>query len=121
MIPICRPDNPADLALAESLLTAEGIPYFVHNRYFGGLFPYVQIRLLNNITVMTSEADALRAREALADLLQASEPESPQAAPLRPHISAGHKWRMVFEVCFFGRFVPPQRRWRRDETDEAAG
>jgi hypothetical protein len=118
MLAVCCPDNPADLALAESLLAAEGISYFVHNRHFSGLFPGVQIRLYNVSTVMVPEADLLRSREVLADLLMAIEPESPQAAVSRPRISMGHKFRMVLEFLFFGRFVPPQRRWKNDETSD---
>ena len=76
MTPIYRPENPADLALAESILLAEGIPYFVHNRHFGGLYPGVSIGLFNVVTVMVPEAELLRAHEALAELLTTEEQES---------------------------------------------
>ncbi|MDR0770521.1 MAG: DUF2007 domain-containing protein [Burkholderiales bacterium] len=114
MIPIHRPDHPVDLALAESLLIAEGIPYFVHNKHFGGLYPGVQIELLNARTVMVPEAEALRAREVLADLLTA-EPEPPPTSP-RPRFSLGQIFRMLFEAVAFGWFFPAKRRRKDDDT-----
>ncbi|MDR0251038.1 MAG: DUF2007 domain-containing protein [Burkholderiales bacterium] len=111
MIPIYRPDNPVDLALAESLLMTEDIPYFVHNKHFGGLYPGVQIELLNARTVMVPEEDVFRAREVLADLLTV-EQEPPPPSP-RPRLSLGQIFRMLFEVVVFGWFFPAKRR-RRD-------
>ncbi|MCL2297054.1 MAG: DUF2007 domain-containing protein [Proteobacteria bacterium] len=114
MIPIYRPDNPVDLALAESLLTAEDIPYFVHNKHLGGLFPGVQIELLNARTVMVPETEASRAREVLADLMTV-EQEPPPTSP-RPRLSLGQIFRMLFEVVVFGWFFPAKRR-RKDNDD----
>jgi hypothetical protein len=44
MLPIHRPENPADPALTESLFAARDIP--VHNPFFGGLCPDVTYRLI---------------------------------------------------------------------------
>jgi hypothetical protein len=70
MTPIYHPDNPVDLALAESLLNACDIPYFVHNRHFGSLYPGVQIDLLTTQTIMVADECAAEAKEILADLLK---------------------------------------------------
>ncbi|MCL2309977.1 MAG: DUF2007 domain-containing protein [Proteobacteria bacterium] len=70
MIPIYQTDNPVDFALAESLLTSNGIPYFVHNRYFGGLYPGATIGLLNAQMIMVAEECAAEAEKILADFLR---------------------------------------------------
>ena len=109
MIPIYRPDNPADLALAESLLIAEGIPYFVHNNHFGGLYPGAQIDLYNNRTLMVSEADLFRASEVLEGLTTVPE-------PLRP--SPKQTFRMLFEMIVFGWFFPSRRKKDTSNTSD---
>jgi hypothetical protein len=38
--------------MAESLLMANDIPYYVHNQGYGGLYPGMQLDLLNVRTVM---------------------------------------------------------------------
>ncbi|MDR2017135.1 MAG: DUF2007 domain-containing protein [Burkholderiales bacterium] len=116
MIPIYRPDNPVDLALAESLLMAEGVFYFVHNKDFGGLYPGAQIELFNVRTVMVPEEDVLRAREVLADLLTA-EQEPPSVSP-RPRFSIGQVFRMLFEAVAFGWFFPAKRRRKDNKTSD---
>ncbi|MDR0477158.1 MAG: DUF2007 domain-containing protein [Desulfobulbaceae bacterium] len=122
MIPIYQPDNPADLALAESLLMAEGIPYFVHNRNFGDLYPGVQIGLPNvkiglyNVrTFMVREEDAVRAREVLATLLTSEQESVPIS---RPRPSFWQIVRMVFEVIFCGWFIPATPRRRDKESPD---
>ncbi|MDR2173090.1 MAG: DUF2007 domain-containing protein [Burkholderiales bacterium] len=118
MVPIYRPDNPIDLALAESLLIAEGIPYFVHNRHFGGLFPGVQIGLLNTRTVMVSEAEVLRARDVLADLLTVEQEPLPTSPA--PRLSWRQIFRMLFEVVAFGWFFPAKQRRKNDKASSDA-
>ncbi|MDR2711279.1 MAG: DUF2007 domain-containing protein [Burkholderiales bacterium] len=101
MIPIYRPDNPVDLALAENLLMAEGIPYFVHNKHYGGLYPGVQIELLNARTVMVPEAFVLRAYEVLAALTTDEQelPPPPPSSPedSRPRFSLGQMLHKLFK------------------------
>jgi len=111
MVPIYRPDNLGNLALAESILSSEDIPYFVHNRHFGGLYPGVQIGLYNVMTVMVPEADLLRAREALA-MLSTTEQESPRASRSSPR----QIFRMVFETLVFGWFIPAKGRRKDSKT-----
>ncbi|MCL2871432.1 MAG: DUF2007 domain-containing protein [Betaproteobacteria bacterium] len=79
MVPVYRPSGTVDLALAESLLVAAGIPYFVHNKYLSGLYPGAQIDVFGAI-IMVPEAGWLPAREALAELLN-DEQALPQAKP----------------------------------------
>jgi len=111
MVPVYRPDNPVDLALAESLLAAENIPYFVHNNHFGSLYPGVQIELFNVRTIMVADEDVFRSRKALADLLA---PDLEPALPLSP----GQIFRMLFEAIAFGWFFPAKRR-KKEKPDNA--
>jgi len=122
MIPIYQPDTAGDLALAESLLIAEGIPYFVHNRNFGGLYPGVQIGLPNvkiglyNVsTFMVREEDAARARDVLATLLTSVQ-EAPPVS--RPRPSFWQIARMMLEFLTFGWFFPERPRQRSKESPD---
>jgi hypothetical protein len=107
MVPVYKPENPVELALAECELEACGIPYFVHNRGFGGLYPGVQIDLHNVRTIMVPEAAVEDAREVLARFIQPPA-ESPAEAPLP--VSGWHKLRMVTEALLGFPVVPPPRR-----------
>ena len=111
MTPIYCPENPADLALAECILLAEGIPYFVHNKHFGGLYPGMQMGLHNVITVMVPEADLVRARHVLAELLTVEKQES-----FRPSPSLGQTFRLVFEYLFFAWFIPTKGHRKDHKT-----
>jgi len=113
MIPVYHPNNSSVLALAESLLGAEGIPYFVHNKHFGGLYPGVQLDLYNARTVMVPEADWLHAREALAPLLAAEPVSSPATST-----SWRQRLRMLIELCFFSWFFPPRPQWKESKISE---
>jgi hypothetical protein len=70
VIPIYRVGNPADLALAECLLTAHDIPYFVHNRHFGNLYPGAGFSSFNEQTIMVVEERVVEAQQVLADFLK---------------------------------------------------
>lgn len=65
MISVFRPENPADLALAESMLTSNNIPCFVHNRHVSGLFPGIQIESYTDCSIMVPEEAASEAIELL--------------------------------------------------------
>jgi len=110
MLPVFRPTSLADLVVAESILAAEDIPYFVHNRHFGGLKPGVQIELYNVMTVMVPEAELLSAREALA-VLSTPELESPRPSPK-------HILRMVIESLCFAWFIPAKGQRKDTEASD---
>lgn len=100
------------LALAKSLLEAEGIPFFVHNDHFGSLYVGIQIEFLNRKTIMVDEAYEARAKEVIADFLlhDISEPASEKEA-----YSPWDKLRMIAEGLVFGWVVPGKRRRGKKE------
>jgi hypothetical protein len=115
MIPLYRPGNPADLALAESLLIASDIPYFVHNHHFSGLYPGVQVELYNVCTIMVPEVAASEAHEVLQDLGNAppdtvATPIADNIKPETTNVAPGPGFlqilRMVAECFLCGWFVP---------------
>ena len=65
-IPIVIPRSESELAVMVSLLEAHGIPYFVQNRGFGGLYPGIGLSLLNDRPIMVPEDYASQARQLLA-------------------------------------------------------
>jgi len=73
VIAVYKPQTLIELAVAESVLEANGIPYFVHNAGFGGLYPGMQLDLLNVRTIMVPPSAADDAKEVLAHYL-ADEP-----------------------------------------------
>lgn len=107
MIKLFSPENEVQLALAKSLLEAEGIPFFVHNDHFGSLYVGIQIEYLNRKTIMVDEAYEVRAREVMAEFLDNARPE--------PVLETGKysvwdKLRMIAEGLVFGWVVPGKRR-----------
>ena len=46
MISVYKPQTLIQLTMAESLLMANDIPYYVHNQGYGGLYPGMQLDLL---------------------------------------------------------------------------
>ncbi|MDR0563616.1 MAG: DUF2007 domain-containing protein [Azoarcus sp.] len=66
MVCVYKPDGPAQLALVESILIANGVPYFVHGRHMSGFFPGIQIGSYNVCTVMVP----LEAAEDAAEILR---------------------------------------------------
>lgn len=75
MVPVFRPQDEAELALAIGALEAHGIPYFVHNNGFGGLYPGMQLSLYNVRTIMVPASALTRARDVLDQFL-VSDPNS---------------------------------------------
>ena len=104
MIPVYKPRDDIELALVESLLQAHEIPYFVHNRGFGGLYPGPQIDFYNVRTVMVPDSAVDAARDILAEL---GDPEAEAAPePQAPHVSVWDKLRIAAETFLGGWFVP---------------
>lgn len=65
-IPVAMPHTESELAVMVSLLDAHGIPHFVQNGGFGGLYPGIGLSLLNDRPIMVREDYARQARELLA-------------------------------------------------------
>lgn len=110
MVPVYRPENGMQLALAESALAAHGIPYFVHNRGMGSLYPGPQIDHYNNRTVMVPPSAAGDAQEILSEYLGPADEVEPEAdgAPRHP---TREKVRLVLEALMFTWFVP-RSKWK---------
>ena len=114
MIPIYRPENGVELALAQSVLDAHAIPYFVHNGGFGGLYPGMQIDLYNVRTIMVPEAAEETAREVLAHFLDGhDEPAADSSVGSR--LSTWDRIRLVAELLICGWCVPRARLGRFEQ------
>ena len=62
---IYHPETAIELAIAESLLEAHRIPYFVHNRGFASLYPGIQLNLWNRRTILVPSSASEDAKELL--------------------------------------------------------
>lgn len=110
MIPIYQPENSIKLALAESVLEAYGVPYFVHNGGFGSLYPGPQIELYNVRTIMVPEEAVDIARELLAKFIEegskeVEEKEVEEKNMMRPS-SRFYYIRLIAETLLVGWFIP---------------
>lgn len=101
MTPIYYPETAIELAIAESVLEAHEIPYFVHNRGFASLYPGIQLGLLNVRTILVPPSASDAARELLAHYL--GDPSGVRANRER---SVLHILRLIFEGLCFAWFVP---------------
>jgi len=106
VIKLYSPRNEGEAALVESILSAAGIPFFVHNEFFGAMRVGPQIDLLNMKTFMVSEESGQEAQELIADYLQTTRP-APRPTLLRDRI------RVVIELLLFGWFIPGRMPCRR--------
>jgi hypothetical protein len=66
VITVYKPQTLIELAIAESVLEANDIPYYVHNAGFGGLYPGMQLELLNVRRIMVPPSAVDAAKEVLA-------------------------------------------------------
>ena len=112
MTPIYHPESAIELAIAESLLEAHGIPYFVHNRGYGGLYPGIQVDLINRRTIFVPPSAADRARDVLLEYL--SDPSGLRANRER---SFRHTLRLIVEALCMAWCVPRIGNVRRKEGE----
>jgi len=101
MVAVYRPQTLIELAVAESVLKANGIPYFVHDAGFGGLYPGIQLDLINVRTIMVPPSAVDLAREVLAHYVA----EEPGLKANRER-SFLHILRMLLEAACAAWFVP---------------
>lgn len=102
-VELYSPESEVEVLLLKSVLDAAGIDYFVKNDTFGGLTPGPQIALCNRRIFLVPEDRLDEARTLVRDLLDRTQAPEPRHYPLREKI------RMVFEVLFFGWFLPGRR------------
>lgn len=112
LVKVAFPESPIELAIAESLLEANDIPYFVHNAGFGGLYPGVQIELYNRMSIMVPTPVA---EEAIAVLSVLSRPD---VTPQQTEYTLASKIRMVFETLFFSWFIPDKKQHHHQERSQ---
>jgi hypothetical protein len=108
VIPIYAPRSQADLQVVLCLLDAYGFPYFVHNYFFGALYPGPQIDLYNRRRVFVRSEMAADAKQLIDDFLPDIESDSYA-------MSSSNKLRVVVEYLLLGWFLPGSRA-RRHET-----
>lgn len=101
MTPVYHPESAIELAIAESLLEAHGIPYFVHNRGYGGLYPGIQVDLINRRTILVPPSAGDWAKDVLSEYL--SDSSGLRADRER---SFRHILRLIVETLCMGWCVP---------------
>jgi hypothetical protein len=101
LVAIHKPLTLLELAFAQSVLEANGIPYFVHNAGYASLYPGIQIDLLNVPTIMVPPSAVESAREVLAAYLGDRDGLRPA-----PETSWWHIARMLIEGFFCAWFIP---------------
>ncbi len=105
---LCSLLSASELAVVESLLRAEAIPFFVHNEHFGALQVGPSIPMVNERTVLVADEDFERAVDAIRP-----PPDTVPEPPTTRHLPFAAKVRMVLEALLFVWLVPGSRRRRR--------
>jgi hypothetical protein len=90
-----------------SLLDAYGVPYFVHNYHFGGLYPVPAIELYNLRRIIVPTDVAVDARQLLDDFL-------PGIESTTYNMSSRDRLRVFVEFLLFGGWFIPGNKWPRN-------
>ena len=98
---IAVPRSESELSVMESILVAHDIPYYVHNRGFGGLYPGMQVPLYNIRRIMVPVGDA----EAAINLFSAFR-DSYTSSSTADKLSFGDRARVIAEIVLGGWTVP---------------
>ena len=114
MIKLYSPRDLAELALIESILEGENIPYFIHNNHFGSLEIGPQIDIYNKKTIMVNEEYQERAKELINDFIKTTRDEITGI----PAYSFIDKLRIIFETLFFVWFIPGRYEKRLNNKKE---
>jgi hypothetical protein len=102
VIGVYRPHSLLELAVARSILEANGIPHFVHNAGYASLYPGIQMDLLNVPTIMVPPAAMESAKEVLGVYL----PDGDRDLRPQRERSIWHILRMLIEGICCVWFVP---------------
>jgi hypothetical protein len=115
MIKLYSPRDAVELALIESILEGENIPYFIHNDHFGSLEVGPQIDIFNKKTIMVNEEHQERARELISDYIRTTRYDNTKITTY----SLFDKLRIIFETLLFAWFIPGRHRRRlKNEKEE---
>lgn len=111
-VPVAKPQTESELAVMVSLLDAHGIPHFVHNRGFGGLYPGLQIELYNVRQVMVPENHAQEALDLLAMFVQPSADTNAEET-----LTMWDRARVAIETLLFSWSFPCKRQKTTESED----
>lgn len=111
-VPVAIPQTESELAVMVSTLDAHGIPHFVLNRGFGGLYPGMKVQLINGQRIMVPSDHAAEARE----LLSVFDPP-PMDFEAEVKLTWKDRLRVIAELLIGGWSVPVKRKRLHDETD----
>jgi len=114
MIKLYSPHDLAELALVESILEGENIPYFIHNDHFGSLEVGPQIDIYNQKTIMVAEEYEERAKELIYHFIETTRDDTAKI----PAYSLSEKLRIIFETLLFAWFIPRGHRKRQKDDKE---
>ncbi len=112
-IAVAAPQNESELAVMVSLLEANGIRHYVHNQGFGGLYPGMQIELINDRRLMVAAEQAEDASELLSVFARPS-----VESAIEEKLTLGDKLRVLFESLLFGWSFPRARQKTGIPSDE---
>lgn len=107
---IAVPRSESELSVMESMLIAHDIPYYVHNRGFGGLHPGMQVPLYNVQRIMVPVAYA----EGAMDLFSVFR-DSYTTSFATDKLGLGDRARVIAELILGGWTVP--FRYRKFSPD----
>jgi len=101
---VATPQTESELAVMVSLLDAHDIPYFVHNRGFGGLYPGPQLHIYNARRIMVQADRVSEARDLLSVFMG-----PPADFETERKLSVWDKLRVIGEAVVFAWFIPAKR------------
>ena len=111
-VKVATPQSESELSVMVSALEANAIPYYVHNRGLGGLYPGMKVHLFTDQRVMVPIAHASDARDLLAIFLQ-----SPADFDTDIKLAFSDRLRVIVELFLGGWCVPIKRRkFQEDEN-----
>lgn len=111
-VPVATPQTESELSVMVSALEAYGIPHFVLNRGFGGLYPGMKLHLINGQRLMVPQDRVAEAR----DLLRVfDQPPADFEADVK--LTLKDRLRVIVELLIGGWSVPVKRKRLNDEAD----
>lgn len=111
-VPVASPQTESELSVMVSALEANGIPHFVLNRGFGGLYPGMKVHLYNDQRIMIPLNRVTEAKELLRVFEQ---PPADFEADVK--LSLIDRLRVAAELLIGGWAVPTKRRRLHDADD----
>ena len=111
MITICHAADDLELLFLHSMLEDAGIPYSVVGRYFGSLYPGVQVPWYNERCIRVPEAF-------VEEALKVIEQVRASYTPTYERLTTKSKLRMILEGLCIGWVVPGGTKKRSNNDEE---